>query len=161
MRQTRGLCDFVDPAVSRCQPTRWKTGQGSGNVGWAIEMERSLPVIKKITGRHMEVTDAIRSYVEKKLARLERYYDRISEMEVILDEEGNNHKIDIMVKADHRAPFVVHESGEDMYACLDSAVDKLERQLTRFKEKSRIHKGRKGAAEATAGMMDISETEEK
>ena len=48
-------------------------------------------VLTKITGRHMEVTEAMRSYIEKKIAKLQRYYNRISEMEVIVEEEGLHH----------------------------------------------------------------------
>lgn len=117
----------------------------------------------KITARHMDVTDAIRSYVEKKLARVTKYYNRISEVEVILTEEGQGqrHKIEVIVRVDNHQPFVVHESGNDMYACVDLAVDKLERQLTKHKEKSRIHKGRTGAAEASADVLQNQEIQEE
>ena len=116
-------------------------------------------MLKKITGRHMEVTEALRSYVEKKMARLCKYYDRLSEIEVILDEDGLGHRIEIIAKPDNHQSFVVQQSGDDMYACLDLATDKLERQLTRHKEKSRIHKGRTGASGATADVLGAQETE--
>jgi len=118
-------------------------------------------VNKKITGRHMEVTDAIRNYIDKKIERLQKHYDRLSEMEVILAEEGTGCKFEIIAKADHHAPFVVQQLGEDMYACLDKAVDKLERQLTRHKEKSRTHKGRAGAAEATVDLLASENSQEQ
>lgn len=119
-------------------------------------------MINKITGRHMEVTEAMHSYIEKKIDRIGRFYNRISEIEVILDGNGNGRekKVELIVKADHHSPFIVHESGDDMYACLDTAMDKVERQLTRHKEKSRNHKGQVGAAEATAEILQQeSETE--
>lgn len=96
----------------------------------------------KITGRHMEVTSAMRTYVEKKISRLGKYYNRISEMEVVVDGEGLNHVIEIIVKADGRQRFVVRQTGEDAYACVDTALDKIERQLTRHKEKARERKRR-------------------
>ena len=108
----------------------------------------------KITGRHMEVTEAMRSYVEKKIGKLQRFYNRISEIEVIIEEEGMHHKLEIIVKADKHQRFVVQHSAEDGYACIDSAVDKIERQITKHKEKSRNRKGRIGAAEATVEMLD-------
>ena len=59
----------------------------------------------KITGRHMEVTEAMRNYVKKKIPRLNKYHQRISEMEVIVDGEGKNHKIEIIIKADNHQRF--------------------------------------------------------
>lgn len=100
-----------------------------------------------ITGRHMEMTDALRQYVEKKTSRLVKYHNRISDMEVVVEEEGIHKKCEIIIKVDHADPFVVTERGEDLYACIDISVDKMERPLMRFKEKSRIRKGRTGTAE--------------
>lgn len=114
----------------------------------------------KITGRHMELTDAIRSYAEKKITRLQKYNSRISEMEVIIDTQGNSHKVEIIAKADHHQPFVVNVTDEDAYACLDLAIDKIERQLTKHKEKTRSHKGRMGAAEASADVLEAREKNE-
>jgi len=117
----------------------------------------------KITGRHMELTEAMRAYTEKKIARLSKYNNRVSEIEVIHDCEGQLKKVEIILKVDNHQPFVVNHSDEDAYACLDSAVDKIERQLTKHKEKTRIHKGRTSAAEATAEIIESqsSPAEEK
>ena len=111
----------------------------------------------KITGRHMEVTDAMRTYVEKKISRLIKYYNRISEMEVVVDGEGLNHVVEIIVKADGHQRFVVKQTGEDAYGCVDTAMDKIERQMTRHKEKSRDRKRRIGAAEASAELAETAE----
>jgi len=102
----------------------------------------------------MEVTEAMRSYVEKKISKLQRYYNRISEMEMIVEEEGLQHKIEIIVKADNHQRFVVQHTAADGYACFDAALDKIERKLTKHKEKSRSRKGRIGAAEAAVEMME-------
>ena len=114
----------------------------------------------KITGRHMEVTEAMRSYVKKKIPRLNKYHRRISEIEVIVDGEGKNHKIEIIIKADNHQRFVANHRSEDAYACFDTALDKIERQLVKHKEKSRNHKGRVGTAEATAEIIESQEIEE-
>ena len=110
-----------------------------------------------IIGRHIDVTEAIHDYVEKKISRLSKYYNRISEIEVILDEEGLNKKVEILIKADHAQRFVVSESGEDLYACVDVGLDKIERQLTRLKEKSRKWKGRTGTSQATSDVLESQE----
>jgi len=113
----------------------------------------------KITGRHMEVTEAMREYVNKKLPRLKKYHRRISEIEIIVDGEGLHHKMEIIIKADNHQRFVANHRAEDAYACFDTALDKIERQLVKHKEKSRNHKGRTGAAEATAEIIDLQSTE--
>jgi putative sigma-54 modulation protein len=102
----------------------------------------------------MEVTDAIRDYAEKKITRLEKFYNRISEAEVVLDSEGMDSKVEIIIKADNHQRFVVTHSANDMYACIDASIDKIERQLTRHKEKSRNHKGHISAAEAAAEAIE-------
>lgn len=107
-----------------------------------------------LTGRRIALTEAMRTYAEKKLARLSKHYNRISEMEVVVDEEGSQHKVEIIVKADNHQRFVVNEVAEDAYACLDGAVDKIERQLTRHKEKSRDRKKRLGTGELAAEVSE-------
>jgi putative sigma-54 modulation protein len=84
-------------------------------------------VIVTISGRHMDVTEALKNYAEAKVGKLSKYYDRIQEIEVI-------------VNAEHNALFVAHHDSGDAYACIDGCVDKLERQLTDHKEKLRNRK---------------------
>lgn len=107
----------------------------------------------------MEVTDAMRTYVEKKVARLGKFHQRLSEIEVVFDNQALEHKVEIIIKVDHIPPFVVNHAAEEMYACFDSALDKIERQLRRHKEKSRNRKGRTGAAEATVDFLESRPTE--
>jgi len=102
----------------------------------------------------MEITEALRGYAEKKLERLLNKYNRLSEIEVILDNEAQVHKVEMIIKADNHQRFVVSHAEEDAYACLDAATDKIERQIVRHKEKSRNRRGRSGTAEASAEVME-------
>jgi putative sigma-54 modulation protein len=95
----------------------------------------------RLTGRHVDLDDEIRSYTEDKLQRLDRYYDRIHEVEVIFDHESEQLNIETIVRAGHKQTFVAKESGPDPYALVDILVEKLERQLKKHKEKQRNHKG--------------------
>ena len=118
-------------------------------------------MITKITGRHMEVTDAMRNYAQKKIAQLGKFYNRLSEIEVVMESEGVIHKVEIIISVDNHPPFVVRDSNQDAYACLDTAVDKIERQLNKHKEKLRNHRGRSGAAEASAEVIEARAAEEE
>lgn len=114
----------------------------------------------QISGRHLEVTEAMRAYVLKKVGRLQKHYNRISELEVVVDGAGLQQKIEIIVKADNHQRFVVQHTAADAYACFDEALDKIERQLTRHKEKSRSRKGRVSAAEASLGALEAEGAED-
>ena len=95
----------------------------------------------KITGRHIEITDAIKTHAEEKTSKLPKYYSSINRVEVIIDgEQGGNVSVEIIARAEHSNVFVVTEKGDDAYRCIDVAVHKLERQLRRKKTKERDNK---------------------
>ena len=94
----------------------------------------------RITGRHVEVPDEVRSYLAEKTARLPRFYDRIHGVDVVLDHESDQFTVELIVHADRKHTFVVHDSGPDTFVLIDLLIDKLERQLVRHKEKMRQHK---------------------
>ena len=88
-----------------------------------------------ISGHHIDITEALRAYVEEKLHKLERHYDHITNVHVILTVE----------KLKQRAEATIHISGaelfadvdsDDMYAAIDKLTDKLDRQILRHKEKT-------------------------
>ena len=94
-----------------------------------------------ITGKHIEITEAIRTYAEEKTSKLPKFYSSINQIEVIIDEApGDNISVEIIARAEHRNIFIVTETGDDAYKCIDLAVHKLERQLKRKKTKERNNK---------------------
>ena len=111
-------------------------------------------MITNITGRHIEVTEPIKAHIEKKVNKLKKYNNRMSEIDVIIETEGKGCKVEIIVKADNHQPFVVHENDSDAYAALDLAVDKMERQLRKHKEIVQNHKDQVSTAEAVAGAIE-------
>ena len=99
-------------------------------------------MIVTISGRHMDVTEALKNYAESKVGKLSKYYDRIQEIEVIMDASKDGTRVEVIVNAEHNALFVAHHDSGDAYACIDGCVDKLERQLTDHKERLRQRKGK-------------------
>ena len=95
-----------------------------------------------ITGKHIEITEAIRSHAQEKVEKLPRYFDSINQVEVVIEgnEGGGKPCVEIIVHAEHSDVFVAKEMGEDTYACIDKAIHKLEPQLKKAKEKQRSHK---------------------
>ena len=114
-----------------------------------------------ITGKHVEITDAIRNYAEEKTEKLPRYYDSINRIEVIIEgNEGGKPSVEIIASAEHSNVFVAQETGDDTYACIDIAIHKLERQLRKKKEKQRNNKHIGGAAEVSEIGSDSDEQED-
>ena len=101
-------------------------------------------MIVTVASRHMEVTPALKAFAETKANKLLKYYDRIQEIEVILDsgkELGKDHtRVEMIVNAEHKQMFIAHHGDGDAYACIDMCVEKLERQLTDHKDKIRNRK---------------------
>ena len=94
-----------------------------------------------ITGKHIDITEAIKTHAEKKTSKLPRYYDSISQVEVMIDgNEGGKIGVEIIARAEHSKVFVVTETGQDVRRCIGVAARKLERQLRRQKGKERDNK---------------------
>lgn len=87
-----------------------------------------------ISGHHVEVTDALKDYVINKMDKLERHFDHITNMQVILTVQKQRQIAEATV---HIAGGDIHGKAEteDMYASIDSLVDKLDRQILKHKEK--------------------------
>ena len=86
-----------------------------------------------VTGHHVEVTPAIRDYVTDKLGRVTRHFDHVIDVNVILAVEKLVQKAEVNVHVSGKDIFVKSEDA-DMYAAIDSLVDKLDRQIVKHKE---------------------------
>ncbi|MEM6639159.1 MAG: ribosome-associated translation inhibitor RaiA [Pseudomonadota bacterium] len=94
-----------------------------------------------LTGHHIEITDALRNRVASKLAKVERHFDHVTDMNVILTVEKLEHKAEATVNVPGETLYA--ESVEnDMYAAIDLLADKLDRQIKKFKEKITDHHAR-------------------
>jgi putative sigma-54 modulation protein len=89
----------------------------------------------KLTGNHVEITDAMREYVISKIGKITRHFDHVIDVSVILSVEKLKQKAEANVHVRGKDIFVETDS-EDMYASIDSLVDKLDRQILKHKEKN-------------------------
>ncbi len=87
-----------------------------------------------LTGHHMDITPALRSFVDEKFKRLERHFDHITNIHVILTVEKDRQKAEATLHVNRGNIFAEAES-EDMYAAIDMLIDKLDRQVIKHKEK--------------------------
>ncbi len=92
-----------------------------------------------ITGKHMEMSDALKAYINNGLKKLEHYFDKIVDANVVLAVEKHRHICEINLNVNG---FRIHakESSPDMYASVDTVIDKLEKQIKKFKDKLKNHK---------------------
>ena len=91
-----------------------------------------------LTGHHVEITDSLRDYVNEKMGRLEKHFDKVSNTHVILSVENVRQKAEATVNMSGNNIFA-ESTEEDMYASIDSLVDKLDRQVKKHKEKLKNH----------------------
>lgn len=91
-----------------------------------------------LTCRHIETTDSLKEYVDTKFAKLERHFDHINNVHVILDVEKTAQKAEATLHVNGGELFATSEHN-DMYAAIDSLIDKLDRQVIKHKEKLTKH----------------------
>jgi putative sigma-54 modulation protein len=91
-----------------------------------------------LTGHHVDVTDSLRDYVNGKFEKLERHFDHINNVHVVLTVEKLNQIAESTV---HLSGSEVHAKAEnsDMYASIDALIDKLDRQILKYKGKINKH----------------------
>lgn len=100
-----------------------------------------------VNGRHLEVTPALKSYAEEKIGKFEKYLSNITEAVVTLSVEKYRHKVEVLLKANGVMIQAEGITGE-IYSSIDEVVEKLEKQVKKYKEKLVSH--RKGENKASA-----------
>jgi putative sigma-54 modulation protein len=91
-----------------------------------------------LTGHHVDLTDSLRDYVESKLEKLERHFDQVVDVHVILSVEKLRQKAEATVHLSGNNLYA-DDTQEDMYAAIDGLIDKLDRQVKKHKEKITNH----------------------
>ncbi len=92
----------------------------------------------QVSGHHLEITPAIRAYITEKLVRINRHFDHVIDVNVILSIDKLVQKIEATVHVRGKDIHVECTHG-DMYAAIDGLADKLDRQILKHKEKTNDH----------------------
>jgi putative sigma-54 modulation protein len=87
-----------------------------------------------VTGHHLEITDSLRAHIDSRFAKLGRHFDNVTDVHVILSIEKLMQKAEATVHI-NGATIFAEDHQEDMYVAIDDMVDKLDRQITKHKEK--------------------------
>ena len=103
----------------------------------------------QLTGHHLEVTPALRDYLQSKLARVSGHFDHVIDVKVTLSVEKLLQKVEATV---HVPGNDLHAecADENMYSAIDMLADKLDRQIVKHKEKSNDHHKTNGAVKHQA-----------
>ena len=92
----------------------------------------------QVCGHHLEITPALRDYVTSKLERITRHFGNVIDVNVILSVDKLNQKAEVTVHLAGKDVYV-ESVDEDLYAAVDGLVDKLERQVQKYKQKLQDH----------------------
>jgi len=109
----------------------------------------------KIAGRHTDASPALRDYIIDRTEALERFFDRIVSVDVVLSAEKERQIADFHAHLTNRKQINAREESTDMYASIDKAIDRLKRQLVKFKDQLqdvKIRPTTEGADESDVAM---------
>jgi putative sigma-54 modulation protein len=116
----------------------------------------NLPII--VTGRHVEITEAMRDYAQKKVEGLHLDYPRIMEAKVILDVQNRIQSAEIILFCANHIVIEVNSASDDIYASIDESISKIARRMRKYKTRMlKSHRPRKNGSIKTIEEKVFSE----
>lgn len=111
---------------------------------WLIGHKQQRCVMKiQITGKHIDVGDALRTHVGERLETgVAKYFANPIDASVVFSHEGSGYRVDCTVHVGHGVDAQSHATKNEVYAAFDAAADRLEKRLRRYKRRLRDHHGR-------------------
>ncbi|MDR2641443.1 MAG: ribosome-associated translation inhibitor RaiA [Planctomycetaceae bacterium] len=92
-----------------------------------------------IETRHGKIADAVKEKISAKLVKLQRFFEQLMSIDVIIDlEKGDEPKVEVVVTSEHKGTFVASHSSNDMFGSVDQVIAKLEQQIKKSKKKCKI-----------------------
>lgn len=114
-----------------------------------------------ITAIHCEVSESVKDYVREKVAKLDKYFVKERKTAVTIHAEQGNNDIELICHA-HQHTFTVHVNAEEsVQEGIDLAVDKMSKQLRRFKGKVKSHKGRDRRQKLSRDIKNVTQRLQK
>jgi len=93
----------------------------------------------KITGRHINVSEKLKEYAEKRISRVEKYFQQLIDIQLIFSVEKIDHVAELLINGDS-VQFHAREKAADLFSAIDLLIDKMEKQIVRFKDKTQSKK---------------------
>ncbi|MDA1008382.1 MAG: ribosome-associated translation inhibitor RaiA [Planctomycetota bacterium] len=93
-----------------------------------------------ISAKHMALSDKVADYIRQKMSKLPRYFNRIQELVVVVEKLRRGYHVEIRSDVEHHEDFVSTSDHENLFMCVDLAVNRSARQLCDWKEKIRQHR---------------------
>lgn len=112
-----------------------------------------------VRGKNIEVTEALKDYAEKKVSKIDKYFTYDNEAQVTLSVERGVHKVEVTVLINGMI-LRAEEATGDMYASIDQVVDKLERQIAKYKTKINRKSRQNGNLKAMHELPAVEEEED-
>jgi len=94
-----------------------------------------------VVGRKFEITDPIRMHAEHKAKKLDSYSDMVQQIDYLVWKENDSiedYTVELAVDVEHRDDFIAKANGPDLYAVIDEAINKVDRQLRDHREKLKV-----------------------
>ncbi len=120
-------------------------------------LRKESPMNIDISARHFDLSDEIKNHVREKLSGMERFYDGIDDIHVVLEVTAGTHNAHVQLRGD-RLKLDARAGSHDMYAAFDETVANLERQIRRFKDRRHGHPHRTGQEDQEVIPVPIGET---
>lgn len=104
----------------------------------------------KISVRHGQLGEETKQFIKEKAEKLLHFFERLTSIEVTVDLKGDLKTVEFNVSAEHKHDFVAREQHSDVRAAVDLVLEKLEKQLRKYKEKVQDHRRTPAMGEARA-----------
>ena len=112
----------------------------------------------KITARHGHLNEETQEHIREKAGKLLHFFQRLMMIEVLVDLKDDDRFVEFLVSAEHKHDFVASDRHKDLLAAVDLVLDKLERQIRKYKEKVQDRR-RTPSAGDVAGPSNVDEAE--
>lgn len=126
----------------------------------AVNLTGEKRVQIDLTCRHGDINDYAHEHITEKSEKLLTFFERVTAIQITIDFDNGRAKAEILVDAEHKHNFVAHHVGDDVISAFDTAYQKMEQQIKRYKEKIQDHRRDKPLGEAFPGPNQENPTTE-